>query len=368
MSYSGENNLFSFRDGYCETLPGIILSTSDAAEFGRVISHFFKRFSVACDGFCHNYILYAICSGISECGHDVYVCENTDLPSFRFAFPLLSADCGIYISGSGCIRFSFFGENGFPMNNRILSGIMNESPAPPAQKSGKMIQATSFRDIYISNIADSLGEVCTNIPAGISCGSRSVRSLWLEFFSGEDDDLVFQISDDGRRVNAYSSEAGFISYEKLILNYAVKLIDMGQVVYLPDNFHYAADFLNDENSKKILRFSLEDDIPAEASAQRFLTDPLYMCLHLASDRKNFIETVKNLPQMAAAKREIVIENTDKIPFGKPIKGSGGRVIITQSGKKRITLLAQAYSSETAAELCSFWTDKLRRQNSCGGTK
>lgn len=360
MGYSGENRYFSFRDSYCEALPDMTIGSTEAAEFGRTIARFFRRFSVGCDGFRNMHVLYAMCSGLSECGRDVYVCENTDLPSFRFGLPLLSADCGIFISGDGCLKISFFNTDGFPVSPATLTDIMNATPVAPAEKCGKITSSTSFRNIYINNLADTFSGTGYSIPAGISCGNRSVRSLWLEFFSGEDDTLVFQISDDGQRVNAYSSQAGFISYEKLILAYSLKLSATGNSVWLPDNFHYAADFLGTESPLKLRRFSTESHIPPEASRQRFLIDPLYMCIHLADNREDFIRIVKSLPHLAAAKREITIDSVENIPCGKTILENDGRVIISRSGRNRITLLAQAYSSETAAELCSHWSEKLRR--------
>ncbi len=365
MSYSGENKYFSFRDGFCESLPNVNVSSTEASEFGRTVSRFFKRFSVGCDGFKHMHILYAICCGLSECGRDVYVCENTDLPSFKFGMPLLSADCGIFISGENCLKISIFNESGFPVSSELLTEIMNEEPAETVENCGKITSSTSFRSIYIDNIADSFSGTGSSIPAGISCGNRSVRSLWLEFFTGEDDSLVFQISDDGQRVNAYSSKIGFISYEKLILAYTLKLSQQGQAVYLPENFHYAADFLTSESPLKTRRFSTEKKIPEEAIKQRFLLDPLYMCTHLADNKQNFIKSVKALPQLSTAKREITIDSVENIPCGKTILENDGRIIISRSGKNRITLLAQAYSSETAAELCSNWSEKLRRISSHG---
>lgn len=360
MGYSGENKYFSFRDGYCETLPNVTVGSAESAEFGRTVSQFFRRFSVGCDCFRNMHVLYAFCCGLSECGRDVYVCENTDMQSFRFGLPLLSADCGIFISGDDCLKISFFNTDGFPVSSGTLSGVMNAEPAPVAEKCGKITSSTSFRNIYINNLADTFSGTGYSIPAGISCGNRSVRSLWLEFFSGEDDTLVFQISDDGQRVNAYSSQTGFISYEKLILAYSLKLSEKGQAVYLPENFHYVADFLNNDSPLKLIRFSPDRKIPPEAVKQRFLTDPLYMCIHLADNRKDFIRTVKSLPQLASARREITVDSLENIPCGKTILENDGRVIISRSGKNRITLLAQAYSSETASEICSDWSEKLRR--------
>ncbi|MDE5854291.1 MAG: hypothetical protein K2H19_04425 [Ruminococcus sp.] len=358
MSYLGENKYFSFRDGYCEVLPKANISSKEAAELGRTIAGFFTRFSIGCSGFERLPILYALCSGISECGKDVYVCENTDMPSFRFGFPLLSSDCGIFISDSAGLKFSFFDKSGFTLPESLLSKIMNSTPQQPSERSGKIHSATSFKSIYINHISDSLGKEHNIISAGISCGNKNIRSLWLEFFSGENDTLVFQISDDGQRVNAYSTELGFISYEKLTLAYCLKLINSGGTVWLPENFHYAADYLE----SGIKRFNTDTGIPDDAENVRFLHDTLYMCVHLASDKNEMTENIKKLPKLASAKREITVSNMDNLPLNKVFSNEKGRVIITPSGKNRISLLAQTLSSETATELCSVWTEKLRRHN------
>lgn len=365
MSYIGENKHFSFRDGYCESLSGTVSNSSDAAEFGRIIAGHFKRFAAGCENFSNTHTLHAICSGIAECGKEAFLCENTDLQSFKFGYPLLSADCGIFISGSNCVKVSLFSENRFPLSDAALAALMNDVPCKSAEKHGRISAVSSFRTLYENNIADTLRNPDERISAGISCGSSTVRSLWKTFFTGEDDTLVFQISDDGERVNAYSSQVGFISHEKLTLAYAVKLAQSGETAYLPENFHYAADYLNDGDSGLLRRFSFDGKIPYEVIKQRFLYDSLFMCTHLAENKKIFINLIKELPQFASAKREISF-NFDKntIESGCRFDESCGRISLTRSGKNRVTLTAQAFSAETAAELCAEWTEKLRKINSC----
>ena len=359
MSYCGENKYFSFRDGYCESLPDNVLTSVAVSEFGRVLSRFFGRFSVGCDSFGHNHILYAICCGISEGGKDAYVCENTDFPSFLFGFPLISASCGIYVSGNGNnVKISLFDGKRFPLNSRIMTEIMNSDTPMPAKRTGKIISAGSFRDIYVNNIADSLKYKVSAIPAGISCGSRSVRSLWHEFFSGSDDELVFQISDDGRKVNAYSAELGFISNEKLILTFAHTLASSGETVYLPDDFHYGADLISDNSN--IVRFDPEKLIPDEAADQRFLWDPLYMSVHLAEDRQVFFRNIKLLPSLSSVKREVILVSPENIPKKRCISEKDGRILISRSGKSRVTLTVQSFKYETASELCGYWTNRIRK--------
>lgn len=357
MAYLGENKYFSFRDGFCEAVSEASVTSREAAELGRTLTRYFSRFCVGCDGFGQLHILYALCSGISECGKDVYVCENTDMPSFRFGSPLLSADCGVFIGGGGSLKLSFFDRRGFALPEKSLIDILRTEPPLPSDRSGRINVSTSFRSIYINNIRDNFN-LEQRLPAGVSCGSRSVRSLWNEFFVGEDDELVFQVSDDGQRVNAYSSAVGFISADNLTLAYCMKKTAQGETVFLPDSFHYAAE--NDN----ILRFSAENGVPESEGSSRFLKDPLFMCVDLASDKEGFIRILREMPRFASAKREIVFASPELFDCPKKISSEKGRVIISRSGRSRLSLLAQSLSSETAAELCAQWCEKLRKLDDC----
>jgi hypothetical protein len=355
MGYIGENPTFSFRAGGCEVRPGATLGAAGAANFGRVLAGQFRRISVGCAGFSNTHLLYALCSGIAEGGQDVYVCENTDMPSFRFALKPLGADCGIYVASN--VKMAVFRGNGFTMGAAEMTALMNGKPAHAAKKCGKMSTISSFRDIYVNNLADSLKDSFKPVQAGVSCGDQAVRSLWGEFFTGGDD-LVFQVSDSGSRVNAYSALHGFISHERLIMAYSRLLSLSGEVMYLPEGLHYAADEL--APGQKAPRFDIFGDIPEEAVRQRALADPLFMCVQLTADMQRFNAILRDLPQAATIRREVVVGSAGKVPCGEEFRTQTGRIRLTRSGRDRITLAAQSFSAETASELCAEWTEKIRR--------
>lgn len=341
MGYSGENNCFRFSDGCCESLPGRVISAADAASFGETIALNFRRFSVGCDSFSHIHHLHALCSGISGTGKEVYILENTDLSSFRFGYPVLSSDCGIFLSGSGCLKISIYNADKMPLSGEIIAEIMNSHTPRSSSKCGKIIPVSSFREIYICNLKERLTEHKLN--AAVSCGTRSIRTLWEEFFTNECDDLVFQVSTDGQNVNAYSATIGFIPMEKLQAAYSA-LFDNSESCSLPDNACVYA-----QNS---ISNSYDAFIP------RFITDPLYMCTKLVSERDRFLETLRFMPEVTTVKREIIVNFSDLLPLKKVYDSGNSKVFLDRSGKNRISMLIQSLSSETASELNDFWSHKL----------
>ena len=354
MDYSGENRYFRFTDGCCEAISPQGVTVSAAVSLGSRLAAGFRRFSVACDGFTHIHHLYALCSGISAAGRDVYVYENSDLPSFRFGFPLLSSDCGLFISESGTLRISVFGADRLRVSADIIAELMKADEAPPALKNGKIIPAGSFRELYIANIREKLGK-CHELNAGVSCGSRSVRTLWEEIFTQNDGRLVFQVSADGQSVNAYSQENGFIPSDKLILAYAAIMSDENGLP-VPEGFHFQAD----EAGMRIKRSGRGELSGMPSEKIRHLYDPLYMCAVLASDRGRFENVVRTLPQLGSSRREIPMRFRNKQSFRQTVVLPDGVIRLIRSGPERISLIAQARSAETASELCSEWCGRLAK--------
>ncbi|MBR4628118.1 MAG: hypothetical protein IKO47_10555 [Ruminococcus sp.] len=354
MDYYGENSYFRFSAGCLESTCPERPSVSAAADAAACLASHFRRFSVGCDGFSHVHHLYALCSGISAAGRDVYVYENTDLPSFRFGFPLLSSDCGLFISENSTLRISVFGADRLPVSAELLAELMqNRNNDACAEKCGRITPAASFRSLYTANIREKLALPDEGLDAAVSCGTRSVRTLWEYIFTNENSNLVFQVSTDGQTVNAFSQKHGFIPAEKLLLAYAAMFPD-AEGTPVPVYIHFAADV----PGISISRLSPDELSALPQERIRHITDPLYLCAALASDRGRFSEILSQLPEMSSVRRDITVTFRDMKPFRRTVPCSGGVVRLTRSGRNRLSLIAQARSAETASELCTEWTSKL----------
>lgn len=364
MSYIGDFDNFSFRDNFCE-FTGSDNASSAFALMGRKTAGIFHSIAVACSDTDSEYLLFAFSAGASEGGADIFICNNTPLPALKYASSVTGFECSAFITGGKNPKISFFYGNGFPVPDLKMNAVMNCTPHAESHSLGKISSATGFSDIYTAFLLRSC-KLAEPLPlkAGISCGNRHIRSLWLQFFNDCDDTLIFQISDDGQKVNAYCTELGFVSYDRLVLAYAVMLWKKGQTVWLPECFHFSAEETARKNGYLLKKYNPLEEIPVEASSQRFLADALYLCLSLAPTKDSFISALKDIPAFTSARRELPASLGENAPYNKSIVEKGGRIIISQSGNNRISLIAQAYDTETASELCAQWTEKVRKLSSC----
>ncbi len=364
MCYLGENEKFSFYEGCCEQLPEITVGSEYLCSFGTAIGSYFKRICIACENNSLNSHLYALCSGISESGCDVLICNKVTLPAFRYGIGVLSCECGIYLSGEKSIKISFYGKNGFPLTSEVLSRIINPNVTQLSPDYGTITDINSLGQLYRYNIRDS---ICTEnaLSASVSCGNKHVRSLWLDFFSGEDDNLILQVSDNGQRVNIYSTDTGFISYDKLILAYTVMTAKKDGEIYLPENFHYIADSVAECKGFKITRFTADSDAEISADKVRFLKDPLYMCTQLLRDKTSFFQILSELPSFYRAERTVTLSHSDCNIPRKVISDTDGIISLARKGKHSLSLTVQSENMETAAELCVVWEKKLKKLDACG---
>lgn len=352
MSYIGENSGFSFIDNFCEPLSDDITS---AFILGRTTAYLYKKIAVCCDESESRKMFYAVCTGISDGGSDVFMCEESILPAFRHIISIISADCGIYVSKKGK-KISFFDKSGFPLCRENMIHLMSTEKQKIPEKCGEISEFSSVLRLYSDSISDELKNVKIPLNAKVNCGNKKIRSLWEKFFDSDDDEFIFQVSDDGSRVNAYGMECGFISYERLILSYAAI---QGEDIYIPDTFHYAADNIAGNFGFMMKRYVSENGI--SGVNQRFLRDSLFLCTQLLSDMRKFYGVIRRIPAFSSAVRETGVDVPENFPVKRIINEKNGRVILYRSGRNRIGITAQAYESETAAELCAVWEEKLKRQ-------
>lgn len=346
MSYYGENFGFSLRDNLCEEASGSQMSFADITSFFSQVD---IKGNVAVGYSEKNLksVAYSIAAGLSQHGNDVILLNNTLKNAFHFICSALNVPTAVLIQRQNPLVVSFFDSYGLPFNTDFL--------LHQTVQCGKIGCITSFDNtdsLYLTMLKNRISS--DKFSASISCENQKVRNIWQNFFDDDSSsDICFQISHDGSTVNAYSQKTGFISHEKLIIAYAFHLMKSGISPILPDNVHFIANELADICKCKIRRYS--DVCGAEIRRQLFTLEPLFLCTMLSEI--GLISTCRQIPDFYTAKREISADNCKEQNFFT----SKGRINATKSGKNRLTVTAQAYSIETAAELCSDYITAITKK-------
>jgi hypothetical protein len=350
---------FCAYNGICETTDNTEITPEKAALLGKYIGMKHKNICIA--GCLQNLsILYSVAGGAAEYAENIYFCENSDIMSFRFSVCFLEADFGIYVNSSKIILFNRLGETFSGSVHREFK----EKCSASKRKSEKIYHTSSFREIYLNKIKKE-NKLTQKISCGISCGKKSTKELWLELFTGEDDKLVLQVSDDGSKANLYSSVYGAISYEKLVTAYIIMKYPQNRPVYLPEDFHYQTE---NAISNNVIRYRKYDDLTAEAANKAFWNDMLIVCSALLSEKERLFSIIENMPQMASAKRIIQLKNAETFKTSKNIQLNNGKIVISRISNSLLSVCAQSDKFETASEICGEWCGILLRNNGIPNNK
>jgi len=354
MSYYGEKGSFSFRDNFCEETANS--GMGELAEFGEILGTLFKRIAVGSDGVSRNPELCVLAGGIAK-NCDVFIIAET-MPVFRYGIKSAECECGIYLCGEGKLRMFFFDGWGINMPEDEVRKIYEHKNSGSSAKKGKISYLTHISELYMNSLNDILRKNF-NRNAVISCGNRRLSDIWRNFFSSENGDVIFQVSEDGSRVNCYSTDFGFISYERLVLAYAAMLWEKGEKVILPSGFHYAGEELAKSMNAQ---YEYSDMLNhGRMFRQRFTFDCLFLCIGLMNCGKPISDMMCRLPKFYTAKRELITDFSMRDPE-KTILVPEGRIKLSKSGINHITLTVQSMNMETSAELCGRWERLILERN------
>ena len=346
MSYYGEFCGFSLKDNICEEV--ISKSFSDITDFFSKASFDKGTIAIGYSSETHKSCAYSISVGVAEHGNNALILEDCALPAFLYTSKKLNVKAGIYIKRVNPLVIMLFDSFGIPLNTDFLLHASN------CRTGEGNISTFNQADLfYLSNLKSIAGNDFS-ADASISCGNNKIRNIWRKFFNDKSDSLSLQISNDGFCVNAYSNQIGFISHEKLMLAYSVCLMKNNIPPILPDYVHFIADELADKFNSRVIRYS--QSCSEKISDQLFTCDPLFLCIMLMSQKKDFISLCKEIPDFYTAKREEASSDCAE----KSIFGINGKITVTHSGKNRITIAAQAYNAETASELCGDYISNLKK--------
>lgn len=322
----------------------------------------------------------ALCAGITRNGGDAILIGKCIKPELYLASRIADCDLCVYIKDGETIRLETEEKGGLPVSKK-LSALLVETPDLKTSPEGTAENGAFIKKLYRSSL-DSLIPEDSDFRITVSSSSCFSGSIGSQ---DRREEIIIQLSPDGRKAALYSDKSGFISYEGLILLYCRQLFEDGSDAALPYGMSYAADRLAAEHGRKILRYFSAGDGESDCEArllaakQRFSLDGLFLalsCLKILTQRGMGLENARSLiPEAHSLKKYLSVDCSkaegilkskrgDVTPDGTSFADKNGRILIraAESGKG-LWLNIESYSVEMASEICGKIEETVKKLES-----
>lgn len=352
----------------------------NAAKIGMAVSALSKRIAVGFSaGEASEVYALALASGIAAGGADVLLLGTCPETAVDFAVVRAGAGCGVYVDSRTGTKFRFISGEGLNLTReeeRRIENALRDGCA--CSGFGKILDFTAVSRQYEYECCMSMPRSGLMISPQLSMAGSPLTSIIdsVAKIEASGDSVIFSISSDCRRLSAYSEGTGFVSYDRLIMLCCLKTIAEGGSVVLPESFPEAADSFCRSKGSRVTRYTQHPATTSQHEARKaaascaFVRDGILalatVLSYLADNRLTMRSALGQLPEFATITRSVSIS----CPPGKAMKtacGSSGGKIRTDKGTvtlkpsrtgRSIYILAEAYSTETAAELCGIYERKI----------
>lgn len=352
----------------------------NAARVGMAVSAVSKRVAVGfSSGEASEVYALALASGIASGGADVLMLGLCPETTVDFAVIRSNAGCGVYVDSRTSTKFRFVSGDGLNLTRdeeRRVEAALRDGCA--CSGFGKILDFSAVSRQYEYERCMAMPQGGLLIVPELSVTGNMLPSVVdaVRKIPACGESAVFSISSDCRRLSSYSRSTGFVSYEKLIMLCCLKAIADGNEIVLPENFPSAADRLCESHGVTVKRYQnnpvsrSQFEIRREAAQCAFVRDgilALSILLNYLSENKMTLQAaLRQLPEFATVTRSVSID----CPPGKAMKSACGTLdgrISTDQGVvtlkpsrtgRSIYILAEAFSTETAAELCGIYERKI----------
>ena len=309
--------------------------------------------------------MFGIVSGILGSGSNVLSLGACDKNVLRYIVRVYGLDAGVFV---GTDQIYLYEEDGLPLSSQSQRAFRNvfEMNDFACVQSGKYRRFKGYLKTYM----DRLKQYAVNI-----------RPLNMHILAPE---FVAQIipsrtNDTAQRL--YVGDGLTVDeYPQRIVRCAV-VVAYGRTygrVYIPYDFPSVIDELGQTYGFEVIRLTLDD---ADRRRLYDMTDPnvmaVVLCRYLSKNHLTFEELAKSLPRFSVYARDIECE-TDKcllmqhlstmadtekelIEGIKIIDAPGHRSvrIVPKRDLHGFRLIAEAASTEAAAEICDFYVKKMK---------
>lgn len=370
-----------------------LISAEEALKLGCSAARLSKRIIIGLkESSASKALSLAFSSGALENGADVFFTGDVSLPEFFFCSDILgdANSCLIvYISSVFSSSIRFFRKGGTALTAEEENSLLNDNYVSTNSSIGTIKDISSLCCIYSANLRSAISQInFENFPYSVIINSPSarIRKLCAEIFPDIKGDrtLSFHLNEDGIKVTAFTDSTGYIPCEKLLsLAFKFYLSEKYEekTVFIPNDFPGSAERIAEDLKIKVVR--------SDTAVLPFYYDKFILIVEILKiiqkTGQNLDSLCAGLPEYAELNRYIPIDKESCIELikklcneykngknynmeknysaGITINDDLGKISVTpiRSGKG-IMLHAESKAMETAAELCNFYEDILRKNN------
>lgn len=326
--------------------------------------------------------LYSFGSAFVSSGKNAEIYEPSSEAEFLFATLKKRPDLAVYFKANSKISVSFFNSNALCLSGEFMREIINAMEnrslvVPPLKRYGKMIFIKGMKEEYLKDLTSSFVDSHHNFSVTVKAADENIKKFAkiilkkLNFKEGND--LVFMITDGGKKCHCYSEETGFVPFEKLVVLASLGAFVEGRDVSVPLWAPSVIDDIAYVYERRVWRYSQYSNKgnfwEARERSEEFsqVRDGMKLMvslisffnktgLNLKSALKllpSFEVTVKNLELSAEENLRKLSEKIKTADFSEGVSFSlgEGRAFIQPIGFNReIRIYAEASSLEASKEL------------------
>ena len=374
------------------------ISPSEAAMAGAAAAYSLgkgaKLLAAHSEGGGASSLACAFISGASSMGAECILAGDCCAPAAAYAARLLGCGAGCHIHTEITASLGFFSGDGLTLYRSLEDKIESELGAVrsiPYSHFGKIIFYDGAEELYAAYVSGLLKNTLENAYADVYSSSSSIMRVCDRALSGKSgrsgQRIAFRISSDGRRVSAYSEETGYIFGDKLIMLCCDRLFRQGSDAAVCGRSPRALEKLAGRYGRKVLSCGgsvcINEKSPTEkclaarkaAAQQPFMYDGIALMMTvldiLSEESITIGEAVSALPDYADINRYIPVDRPSELLRRLCVPGMEKSGVIGDSENGRVTirpvrtgkgimLTVESAAAETAAELCDFYSDMIKR--------
>lgn len=335
----------------------------------------------------------ALSAGITAAGANVLDFGETIGSEYDFCLSKSDADFGIYVDSNILTNILLTEKRGIPMMRHLernLEHAMNRGEYKQAgwNSFGLALDMSDLRQLYQNSLLQEAGADLRGVSVQVKSADPRVSELLRDTLkklgcNTRSTRLSLMISPDGRSLSVYTPESGYLFPEKVLCMVCLAEFLDGKDVAVPFDAPLVLEEFGKQYGRRVLRYDPspcdQTDMETRQMLARRMTlrDGMVLAIRLLSFLKNRGMTVSEasrlLPEFQTASRlvgvqtspgavlrQLDVEHSDR-KDGTAIVEERGRVLLRPMKSGRgILLLAESNKSETAAELCDFYEQKIRQ--------